>query len=451
MAAIAVHGASLTLIPHGFRPLGGPERAHGADMLSRATAPDSYAIAVHKMQLVTTTDELAEACRRLGEAKYVTVDTEFIRDQTYWPELCLVQIAGPDDVVLIDPLADKLALDPLYALMGAKRVTKVMHAARQDIEIFYHQAALIPSPLFDTQIAAMVCGFGESVSYEALVHRFVKTSIDKTSRFTDWRRRPLSEKQLSYAEADVTHLRTVYDALSAELAESGREPWVSEEMAVLLDPATYDLAPEDAWKRMKPKNLNRTALAVLIEIASWREREAQARNVPRARILKDEALAELALQAPRSREELASLRALPGGFANSRSAKPLLEAIERGLKRPREDLPAPPRTRGLPPGAAALVELLKVLLKMKCESHGVAQKLIATTSDLERIAAEDEPDVPALAGWRHDVFGADALALKRGEIGLAVREGTLHVTPIKGDHAEWPEVRRRRRPAHRTG
>lgn len=397
------------------------------------------------MELVTTTDSLAEACKRLARAKYVTVDTEFIRDTTYWPELCLVQIAGPEDVYLIDPLSADLALDPLIELMTAEKVVKVMHAARQDIEIFHHEAGIIPTPLFDTQVAAMVCGFGDSIGYEALVKRFVNASIDKSSRFTDWRRRPLSDQQTAYAVADVTHLRLIYEALEQKLAESERAHWVAEEMAVLLDPATYALNPEDAWKRIKPKSMNRRALSVLMEVAAWRERDAQARNVPRARILKDDALVEIALQTPESREALGRLRALPFGFANSRAAKAVLEAVARGLARPKEEVPVLPRPNIVPRGAGPLMELLKVLLKMKCEAHGVAQKLVATTADLEQIAATDAADIPALTGWRLDVFGADALALKRGEIGLGVRGGALAVLPIQGGQAEWPHQQGRRR------
>lgn len=397
------------------------------------------------MELLTTTDSLADACKRLGSASYVTVDTEFIRDTTYWPELCLVQIAGPSDVFLVDPLSPAIDLDPLIGLLTLKTVVKVMHAARQDIEIFHHKAGIIPEPLFDTQVAAMVCGFGDSVGYEALVKRFANASIDKSSRFTDWRRRPLSEQQLDYAVADVTHLRQIYDALHQKLADNGRELWLAEEMAVLLDPATYALVPEDAWKRIKPKSMNRRALSVLMEVAAWRERDAQSRNVPRARIVKDDALVELALQAPESREALGRLRALPAGFANSRAAKALLEAVARGLSRPKDEVPILPRPKAVPQGAGPLMELLKVLLKMKCEAHGVAQKLVATTSDLEIIAAEDAPEIPALTGWRRDVFGADALALKRGEIGLGVRMGQLAVLPIQEGSAEWPAQSRRRR------
>jgi ribonuclease D len=400
------------------------------------------------MDLLTTTDSLAAAAKALAKTKYVTVDTEFIRDTTYWPELCLVQIAGPEDVYLVDPLAKNIDLAPLIELLTAKKVVKVMHAARQDIEIFHHKAGIIPEPLFDTQVAAMVCGFGDSVGYEALVKRFVNASIDKSSRFTDWRRRPLSEEQVHYAVADVTHLRFVYEALAEKIAQSGRESWVSEEMAVLNDPATYSLAPEEAWKRIKPKSMNRKALSVLMEVAAWREREAQARNVPRARIIKDDALVEIALQAPESREALGRLRALPSGFGNSRAAKPVLEAVARGVARPKDEVPLLPRPRIVPQGAGPLMELLKVLLKMKCEAHGVAQKLVATTADLEIIAADETPDVPALNGWRRDVFGADALALKRGEIGLGVRGGELAVLPIQGGQAEWPQSRSRKRSSH---
>lgn len=399
------------------------------------------------MELIRESESLADACAKLGQAKFITVDTEFIRDTTYWPELCLVQIAGPEDVVLIDPLAKGLKLDPLFELMAAKKVTKVLHAARQDIEIFHHMAGVIPQPLFDTQVAAMVCGFGDSVGYEALVKQIVNAPIDKSSRFTDWRRRPLSPEQLSYAVADVTHLRVVYEVLRQRLTENGREGWLAEEMAVLLDPATYSTSPEDAWKRIKPKSMNRKALAILIEVAAWREKEARNRNVPRARILKDEALLELAAQAPNSRENLASLRAIPSGFANSRAAKPVLDAVARGVIKPKEEIPALPRARVPVHGTGPLVELLKVLLKMKCETHGVAQKLVASTGDLEAIAAEEDPDVPALTGWRREVFGDDALALKRGEIGIALSGGKLVCTKIEGGAAviqPMPAPRRRR-------
>ena len=324
------------------------------------------------MELIAENESLAEACAKLGQAKFITVDTEFIRDTTYWPELCLIQIAGPEDVYLIDPLAKGLRLDPLLALMSARKVTKVLHAARQDIEIFHHMAGLIPEPLFDTQVAAMVCGFGDSVGYEAIVKQIVNTSIDKSSRFTDWRRRPLSSEQLNYAVADVTHLRVVYEALRRQLAENGREAWLAEEMAVLLDPATYSMSPEDAWKRMKPKSMNRKSLAILMEVSAWREREAQNRNVPRSRILKDDALLELAAQAPNSRETLAGLRAIPSGFANSRAAKAVLDAIARGVIKPKEEIPQLPRPRPHHQGAGPLIELLMVLLKLKCEKIGRA-------------------------------------------------------------------------------
>jgi len=402
------------------------------------------------MELIAESESLAAACAKLGQAKFVTVDTEFIRDTTYWPELCLVQIAGPEDVFLIDPLAKGLKLDPLFELMAAKKVTKVLHAARQDIEIFHHMAGVIPRPLFDTQVAAMVCGFGDSVGYEAIVKQIVNAPIDKSSRFTDWRRRPLSPEQLSYAVADVTHLRVVYEVLRERLAENGRESWLAEEMAVLLDPATYSTSPEDAWKRIKPKSMNRKALAILIEVASWREKEARNRNVPRARIMKDEVLVELATQAPHSREDLGRLRALPSGFANSRAAKAVLDAVARGVVKPKEEIPALPRARAPIQGAGPLIELLKVLLKMKCEVHGVAQKLIASSSDLEAIATEETPDVPAVHGWRREVFGDDALALKRGEIGIALSGGNLVCTRIEGGSAViQPAPARRRRHGHR--
>ncbi len=382
------------------------------------------------LDLIATTDKLAEACTKLKRAGYLTVDTEFIRDQTYWPELCLVQIAGPDDdVVLVDPLAEGLKLDPLYELLTAKRVTKVLHAARQDIEIFHHQAGLIPAPLFDTQVAAMVLGFGDSVGYEQLVKRTLNAQVDKSSRFTDWRRRPLSEQQLAYAKADVSYLRGAYDVLSARLKESGRESWVGEEMAVLLDPKTYSLEPEDAWRRIKTKSLSRRALAVLIETAAWREREAQKRDIPRNRILRDESLLDVAAHAPQNEEALGRTRGLSKGFAEGKVGAGLLQAIKRGLKLPEEDIPPRPKRERLPQGIGPLTDLLKVLLKHECEKNSVASRLVASSEDLTRIAADDDADVPALKGWRRDLFGKVALDLKHGRVALSSESG--HVTVIR--------------------
>ena len=328
--------------------------------------------------------------------------------------------AGPDDEIIVDPLAGKIDLAPFLQLLANPKVKKVFHAARQDIEIFYHLDKVIPAPLFDTQVAAMVCGFGDAVSYENLIKRTMKVQVDKSSRFTDWARRPLTEKQLAYAMADVTHLRQAYEAVFDEIKQSNREAWVDEEMAILSNPSTYNLAPEDAWKRLKARHNGRRAAAVLQKIAAWREAEAQERDLPRGRILKDDALYEIANQAPKNKSELDSLRAVPKGFANSKSAPPLLAAVKAGLDIPKEELPALAKPKPTPPGLTPVVELLKVLLKMKCEEHKVAQKLVANVSDLELLAADDEAPIMALKGWRRELFGDTALALKHGEISLGL-------------------------------
>ena len=370
------------------------------------------------MEIITTNEALRAACGRLSKAGFVTVDTEFMRDSTFWPILCLIQLAGPEDEVIVDPLAPDIDLAPFYALMRDKKVVKVFHAARQDIEIFAHEGDAIPDPLFDTQVAAMVCGFGDSVGYETLVKRLAGGEVDKSSRFTDWSRRPLSEKQLNYAIKDVTYLRTIYEVLAKRLTQTKRAHWVAEEMSVLQDPETYAMRPENAWKRVKGRFRGTRGLAVLVEVAAWRERQAQERDMPRSRIMKDDALAEIATQIPRSLSDIDGLRAVPKGFSNSRSAASLMEAVERGLAMKEEDIPVVDGPEPLPPGIGPLVELLKVLLKIKCEEHDVAQKLVANVADLERIAAHSEPDVAALKGWRRELFGEDALRLKRGELAI---------------------------------
>ena len=373
------------------------------------------------MEIITTNEALRAVCDRLSGAGYVTVDTEFMRDSTFWPILCLIQLAGPEDEVIIDPLAPGIDLAPFYDLMRNRQVVKVFHAARQDIEIFAHEGGTIPDPLFDTQVAAMVCGFGDSVGYETLVKRLAGGEVDKSSRFTDWSRRPLSEKQLNYAIKDVTYLRTIYEVLAKRLTQTKRAHWVAEEMSVLQDPETYAMRPENAWKRVKGRFRGTRGLAVLVEVSAWRERQAQERDIPRSRIMKDDALAEIATQIPRALSDLDGLRAVPKGFSNSRSAASLMEAIERGLAMKEEDIPVVDGPEPLPPGIGPLVELLKVLLKIKCEEHDVAQKLVANVADLELIAAHAEADVPALKGWRRELFGEDALKLKRGELAIGVK------------------------------
>ena len=379
------------------------------------------------MTLISRTDELKEACEKLGRAPFIAVDTEFMREQTFWPKLCLVQIAAEGMEVLIDSQAPDLDLTPLFDLMVNEKVVKVFHSARQDIEIVHHLAGVIPHPIFDTQVAAMVCGFGEAVSYSMLVKRLLNRNLDKTSRFTDWSRRPLSERQLTYALGDVIYLRDLYPKLKAQLDQSERASWLNEEMAVLTDPATYELHPEQAWKRLKMRIKTPKALAVLMELAAWREREAQTQDVPRARILKDEALYDIASQTPRSQEDLGSLRTLHNGFARSSRGRAVLEAVSRGLERDPKTIPPIERGEPMPPEAQAVVDLLRVLLKATAGRHGVAPKLIATSDELEEVARSDDIDVPVLRGWRKKLFGDDALALKRGELALAIKDGEVTV------------------------
>jgi ribonuclease D len=370
------------------------------------------------MTLIVENDALATFCQRQRQAEFVAIDTEFMRDKTYWPQLCLVQIAGPDEAAAIDTLAPGLDLAPLYELLADPRVVKVFHAARQDVEIFFHLTGLIPTPLVDTQVAAMVCGFGDAVSYENLAAKLAGARIDKSSRFTDWAHRPLTERQLQYALSDVTHLRPAYEHLQRRIEKTGRSEWVSEEMAVLTDPATYRLEPREGWRRIKFRTDKPRALAVLREVAAWREEEAQHRDLPRSRILKDETLCEIAAHAPTDVEHLARCRGLSRAVAENRQGQAILAAVKRGIEIPAGECPVPAPRRDLPAGLGPVVELLRVLLKMRCEDHAVAQKLVANAEDLELIAADDEADVPALVGWRREIFGADALALKHGRLAL---------------------------------
>ena len=376
------------------------------------------------MHLISTTAELAAACERLATHPFVTVDTEFLRETTYYPKLCLIQLASPEEAVLVDPLAPELDLAPFFGLMVDDRVVKVFHAARQDLEIVWLLGRVLPTPLFDTQVAAMVCGYGDSVGYEQLANDLAKARIDKSSRFTDWSRRPLTEAQLAYAESDVTHLREIYLALKADLDASGREAWVAEEMAVLSSPATYEVKPENAWQRLKGRVRKARELPILMEVAAWREREAQTRNVPRSRILKDDAIGDIATHAPASIERLAGLRSLPKGFERSKWGADILEAVQRGVARDPHELPKLEKSRGHGNGSAT-VELLKVLLRMTSERYAVASKVIATVDDLEQIALNDQADVGALKGWRRELFGDAALALKHGRLALAMEKGRV--------------------------
>jgi ribonuclease D len=387
------------------------------------------------MRLITTTQELADVCRRLGEHDFVAVDTEFIREQTYWPKLCLVQLAGPSDEALVDPLRPGISLEPFFELMAKESVVKVFHAARQDLEIVWNLARRIPHPIFDTQVAAMVCGFGEAVSYVNLVKQVTRQDLDKTSRFTDWSRRPLSQQQLAYALGDVTHLRDIYRFLAAELAREGRERWLDEEMAGLTDPATYEVQPEEAWRRLKLRVKNRKGLGVLIELAAWRERAAQGQDVPRNRILRDEALYDIASHAPTETSQLSHLRTLSEGFARSARAKEIVEIVKRGLARDPKALPPLHSGTPLPAEKVATVDLLRVLLKGCAARNKVAPRLIADGDDLERLAVEDSPDIPALSGWRYELFGEQALQLKRGELALKLARGEVVPVAIGGASA----------------
>jgi ribonuclease D len=377
------------------------------------------------VSLITTTEELDAACQRMARHPFVTVDTEFHRETTFWPILCVVQLATDDEALAIDALAEGLDLQPLLRLMADEEVVKVFHAARQDLEIFWKLSGVLPTPLFDTQVAAMVCGYGEQVSYSELAASICKVSIDKSSRFTDWVRRPLADAQIDYAIGDVTHLRQIYKALTARLTTTGRLSWLGDEMKVLTSASTYEQHPERAWERYKSRARKPRDLAVLMEIAAWRESEAQARDVPRSRVLKDDVLVELALAAPRNIEALGNLRAFPRGMERSRSGTEILAAIERGLARDPKTLPKIQRDRRNGANIGATVELLKVLLRQVSEDSGVAGKLIATVDDLEAIAADDNSEAAALSGWRRRLFGERALELKRGNLALTVENGKV--------------------------
>jgi ribonuclease D len=376
------------------------------------------------MDLITTNSELAAVCGRLAKHPVITVDTEFLRETTYYPLLCVVQMASAEEAVVVDTLAAGIDLTPFFALMADEKVLKVFHAARQDIEIVWHQAGIVPHPIFDTQVAAMVLGYGDSIAYDQLVERITGHRPDKTHRFTDWSRRPLTAEQMHYAVSDVTHLRDVFTALDADLKKRGRSDWVSEEMEVLTSPRTYDFHPERAWERLKTRVRKPKELAVLMEVAAWREQEAQSRDVPRSRVLKDDAVGDIATHAPTSLERLANLRSLPKGFDRSKWGAEIVAAVQRGVARDPATLPKIERPRGNSNGTA-IVELLKVLLRMTSERHAVASKVIATVDDLEQIAADDDADVGALRGWRRELYGEAALALKHGRLALAIENGRV--------------------------
>ena len=370
------------------------------------------------MSILTETTELAAFCERAAAFPFVTVDTEFIRERTYWPVLCLVQVGTPDEAVAVDALADGIDLSPLFRLLADEKVLKVFHAARQDVEIFVKLAGQVPKPMFDTQIAAMVCGYGDSVGYERLVRDIARKSIDKTMRFTDWSKRPLGKKQIEYALGDVTHLRKIYAKLSQRLAETDREDWLSEEMAILMDPGTYLVQPEDAWKRLKTRSRKPAYLAMVRTLAAWREQTAQSNDVPRSRVIKDESLTEIAAHAPKSVDELMSLRSIARDRVGKDRAAEIVAILDTVRAMDPADYPEPPEETNDGVDSGPSIELLKVLLKLRCDTHKVAQKLVASSSDIDAIAVDDNADIRALRGWRREVFGEDALRLKRGEIAL---------------------------------
>ena len=384
------------------------------------------------MTLISTTKDLTAICRRLAAHPFVTVDTEFLRETTFWPRLCVVQLASEEEAVAIDAMAEGLDLAPFFELMADERLTKVFHAARQDLEIIWNLAKLIPAPLFDTQVAAMVCGFGDQVSYGDLVKTVTKVTLDKSSRFTDWSRRPLLRAQAEYAIADVTYLRDIYRFLCTKLDETGRIGWLDDEMAILTSPSIYEQHPENAWERFRNRIRKPRDLAVLMEVAAWRESEAQTRDVPRSRVLKDDIMIEIVLAAPKTPEAMGNLRAFPRGMDRSRAGAEILAAIERGLARDPKTLPKLDRERRNGCNGAT-VELLRVLLRHVSESHGVAAKMIASVEDLEAIAADDHAKVAALTGWRRELFGAQALELKHGRLALTVEKGK--VVPL-----EWQDT-----------
>ncbi len=382
------------------------------------------------MSLITDSAEVAALCERLSRETYVTVDTEFLRENTYWPILCVVQLGGAEEAVAIDALAEGMDLQPVLDLMANPDVLKVFHAARQDIEIFVRMTGQVPAPLFDTQIAAMVCGFGDQVGYETLVSKLAKASIDKSSRFTDWSARPLTEKQIKYALSDVIHLRPAYEKLNARLERTDRSSWLVAEMKTLSNAGTYQVEPSEAWRRLKIRSPRPRFLAILQEVAAWREETAKRRDQPRNRVVRDEALVEIAAHPPADAKALARVRGLSKATADGNYGKAILAAVQRGLDLPEEDAPTLPPRPDLPKGNGATVDLLRVLLKMRCDQHEVAQKLVASASDLELIAAFGDGDVQALSGWRREIFGEDALALRDGRLALRLKGGKLDAVPL---------------------
>ena len=381
------------------------------------------------MSPITNTNDLIAFCDSIAHADFITVDTEFMRESTYWPKLCLIQAASREHAAIIDPLAAGLDLKPFLNILTDPAVLKVFHACRQDMEIFFNLGAL-PSPIVDTQVAAQAAGYGDQVAYDAFIRQELKIDVDKGSRFTDWSLRPLSESQLTYALGDVTHLLPAFEGLKARLEKQGRLAWVAEEMIALSSPSLYATEPEDAWKRLKPRKPQAKYMSVFAAVAAWRERTAQSRDLPRGRVIKDEAIDEIASQCPQSAQAFDRMRAIPKGFATSKFGIELTEVIAQALENPEKTAPKMPKREHTHPAPVAVLELLKVLLKIRCDAAQVAPKLVASSADLERLALDDKAEVPALNGWRKTLFGEDALRLKRGELAIV----------LNGNRAELVEL-----------
>jgi ribonuclease D len=383
--------------------------------------------------IITDQQELTKLCENLKNHPFITIDTEFLREKTYYPKLCLVQVSGPDQkAAAIDPVEGDLDLSPLFEILRDRKILKVIHSGRQDLEIFYNLMGEVPGPFFDTQIAAMVCGYGDSVGYEGLVRDLTGNALDKGMQFTDWSRRPLSDRQIDYALGDVTHLVEIYKKLSARLDDRGRTQWVFEEEKILSNPATYNNAPEDSWRRIKMKTPRPRDLAVLREIAAWREHEAQRKNLPRAWIMRDETLADMASQAPTTPDQFKKIRGITPDFADGEKGEALIGLIKKALESDKSTWPKPEARKIIPPDARATAEILKMLLRIQSAEYGVAAKLIAGTDDLDIIAMENAPDIPAMKGWRHDVFGKDAMALKAGKIAIGMKDGHIFKYAVEG-------------------
>ncbi|ATP13148.1 ribonuclease D [Bartonella henselae] len=383
------------------------------------------------MKLITQTTDLEIALATLRNSDFVTIDTEFIRETTFWPQLCLIQLASPDTTVLIDPISQDIDLKPFFDLMVNKKIVKVFHAARQDIETIYHLGGVIPSPLFDTQIAGSICGFGDSISYDQIVQRCTGYQLDKSSRFTDWSFRPLSEKQLLYALADVTYLRDVYLLLKKQLEKNKRTHWMDDEIAVLLEPKTYDMPENEAWKKVKGKIKKPRELAVLQKIAAWRERKARQYNIPRRHIIKDECLIEIAIQQPKDEADLKRLRSLNKNWDKFSIAHTLIKAVHEGLEVDLATLPALPKHNPLNETSSAVIDLLKVLLKLVANENGIAPKIIATSNDLEKIANGCiKKNIPAMNGWRYEIFGQKAEQMLKGKIGFYLSNGKINTKQL---------------------